>query len=318
MKDITCSSSGGSGGGGSMLPDIFNKNIPSQNINKNDNKNNLMHESMSSTIRDPKSVFNNNNNKSGSTTTVVNRISMIPLLTLPGNMVTSASLMDNIDDEQLYSNGYEDQLSPRWQQQQQQPSPLDSTRLQNIESAPISSRVLPIVDVQQQQKPKKKKTTKPKDQQSNTSAADDTSNNDFEQYNNIITGGYDSSRVPTDPEAGSGLSAGPLNDWGFLESSTEGNGKAYNGIGFNGPELEYYDDDDFENVDDTTQSISQQKIFNPYPPSNANNSQQASNKIRKKKKKVNNDYTSKSLDQNTNANGAIISKPSIVTSLPPI
>ena len=297
--------------GASMLPDIFNKGQAESSrsdpafvaktnagMPSNSNLNRRASSSRESSRQNSNNNSSSNNNNRLQQTN--SKPAIVPLLTLPGTTISTAASSSAAPTN---SNSRGDTL-------QGIAATAGTAESSRKNYAKESSRLQSSLDTQQGQgrstaEQKKRKTSRPKEQDSQEQEATFS----FDDSN-----AYNSSRASADPEAGSGVAAGPLLEWGFVGAASSHD----RGIGYSGPELVYSDDDDFETAEDGMNGNSSSRHsamgFNaaPFPPTHGSSSQQGGNKGRKKKKKSSS--SSKAADQS----GSSYEKPSTVTSLPPI
>lgn len=296
--------------GASMLPDIFNKgqaessrsdpsfvakvNVAQTGMPSNSNLNRRALSSRESSRQNS----NNNNSNNNRLQQTNSKPAIVPLLTLPGTTISTAAASTNSNSNSRGDTSQGIAATAGAAESSRKNYAKESSRLQNS------------LDTQQGQgrstaEQKKRKTSRPKEQDSQEQEAAFS----FDDSN-----AYNSSRASADPEAGSGVAAGPLLEWGFVGAASSHD----RGIGYSGPELVYSDDDDFETAEDGMNGNSSSRHsamgFNaaPFPPTHGSSSQQGGNKGRKKKKKSSS--SSKAADQS----GSSYEKPSTVTSLPPI
>ena len=299
--------------GASMLPDIFNKGQAESSrsdpafvpkINAGMPSNNNLNRRASSSRESSRQNSNNNSSSNNNRLQQTNsKPAIVPLLTLPGTTISTAASSSSSSAAPTNSNSRGDTL-------QDIAATAGTAESSRKNYAKESSRLQSNLDTQQGQgrstaEQKKRKTSRPKEQDSHEQEAAFS----FDDNN-----AYNSSRASADPEAGSGVAAGPLLEWGFVGAASSHD----RGIGYSGPELVYSDDDDFETTEDGMNGNSSSRHsamgFNaaPFPPTHGSSSQQGGNKGRKKKKKSSS--SSKAADQS----GSSYEKPSTVTSLPPI
>ena len=271
--------------GASMLPDIFSKGFQAENSRSDAAFASKPTGVSQSIINNKRATSSRDASRQSNLQPTTNKPAIVPLLTLPGNILTAASIAPTGDyaNKGSATGGVESSRRPPQQN-----------------NVSVSSRPQSSVDIQDHSRstadPKKRKTSRPpKDKQEKESGSS------LDQYS-----AYCSSRASADPEAGSGVSAGPVVEWGFVEAVSNDRG-----IGYSGPELEYSDDDDFESAEDANTNNRHNSGLNvaPYPPPYGTSSQQGGNKGRKKKKKSSS--SGKVADSS-------YEKPSTVTSLPPI
>lgn len=312
-------SSGGGGANRSLFPEIgaaptnMTKGPTSSSSNGNGSGGNL--QALGSTLRDPSRM----NGKQGTGTSRDNndeRPSPVPLLTLPGNLMTTASLVspagphhtnNSAGASKVDKGGFLPQISSRSDAntgRNAAPDPFEYNN--NSSSAFAQLQILPSQGLEKKKKPKNKVPKSqgnppsglgagvgyaPSSARSQGEDYVDITDNDLSGSSNMYLNGPSSSGgsggggVALNKENGTEF-AGPVEDWGFVydpKQLAQGPGQG------NDPELDYYEDEDFESPEDIISSSQYKSHDGPYPPAYGNGSGPSGapkRKGAKKKKKV--------------------------------
>lgn len=292
------SNTAGAGGNRSLLPDIGAKGGGGGGSSSTNNSGNNLH-SLSSTLRDPSKIHGKSaasqQGREGNSNSSEGRPSPVPLLTLPGNLMTPASLVSPVNSYhggggssgggggKADKGGFLPQISSRSDANSSRnaaPDPFDGNNNNNNNTF-SQLQILPSQGLEKKKKPKNKV---PKSQGNPSSgmgagvgyaALSSARSQQGDEYvditDNDLSGGSSSvyAGVAENKENGTADFAGPVEDWGFVfdqnQLAAHGPGKAGNG-----PELEYSDDEDFESTEDIISSSQYKSHDGPYPPAYGN------------------------------------------------
>lgn len=306
--------------GASMLPDIFNKsqaegssrsdpaafvakaNAPQTGIYSNSINSSINRRASSSREASRQNNTSSSNNSNRPQQQQINsKLAIVPLLTLPGT--SSAALTNSNSNSRGDTSQGMAATAGATESSRKGYAIKESSRLQSSQGT---------------QQGQGRSTAEQKNRRTSRSKEQDSQEQDAAFSFADDSNAYSSSRASADPEAGSGVAAGPLLEWGFVGAASSHD----RGIGYSGPELVYSDDDDFETAEDAMNANSSSRHiagFNaaaPFPPTHgsSSSSQQGGNKGRKKKKKSSSSNKAAAADQSSSS----YEKPSTVTSLPPI